>query len=119
MSFKEYFISRSPLNKTIPDSRIRSVETLKTTSKTKKGKEKTKSTYRSDIEDTNIETGQSAYLTTKENKRGRVTNTFINPDGTGYKDVTSSKGKIRGHKTSKVINKARVKKSKKILDAET
>jgi|TARA_Y100000389_G_scaffold165085_1_gene169120 hypothetical protein len=94
----------------IPDSKIRSVKSINTKSKNNK----VNSTYRRDIEETSE--GESTSVITKKNKRGKVTNTLINPDNTGYKDVTTSKGKKRGHKTSKIINKARVKKSKKILD---
>ena len=93
----------------IKNPQIRSVESINTKSKNNK----VNSTYRSDIEDTSD--GESTYVITKENKRGKVTDTLINPDNTGYKDITTSKGKKRGHKTSKIINKARVKKSKKLL----
>jgi len=97
----------------IKNPQIRSVETLQSFVKQKNGEEKIKSTYRSDIEDT-ID-GESTYVITKENKRGKVTDILINPDNTGYKDITTSKGKKRGHKTSKIINKARVENSKQLL----
>ncbi len=93
----------SPINYGIPDSKIESVSTKKSSGDSQK--------YRQDIKDTNIETGESSYLTTKQNKKGKVTKTLIKPDNSGYK-VRNGKG----HKTSKLLNRFRKRKAQKNID---